>query len=156
MNDFQHQLLIHADAATIYNALTTQHGLRHWWTTTCHAGQAVGSTIEVLFGTTRKLLRIAALSPAREVRWECLEAHLDVPGIITKPAEWEGTTITFTLAPVSENATTLTLTHTGLVPTFQCYEICTAGWQQFLASLKAFAEHGKGTPFMPAQDVAFP
>lgn len=154
MNDFHQKLLINADARTVYQALTTQRGLRGWWTTTCHAGEAVGSTIEVHFGTTRKLLRIATLTPDREVRWECTEAHLDVPGVITNPSEWKGTTITFRLTPVSDSATTLTMTHTGLVPSFQCYDICTAGWRQYLSSLKNFAEKGNGAPYTPSQHEA--
>jgi uncharacterized protein YndB with AHSA1/START domain len=56
MNHYQRQLLLSASPAAVYQALTTQQGLRSWWTQTC----------EVSNGKTRLDLEHVGLTPAIE------------------------------------------------------------------------------------------
>ena len=144
---FQEQLLINAPVETLYNALTTQRGLEGWWTTTCTVSENVGAEVSVAFGETYKRFRIEALEFSSKVVWECTDSHLVVPGQSMSPSEWVGTRIEFRLAEANPVQTQLNLRHHGLVPEFQCYEICSGGWKQFLASLKQYCETGSGTPF---------
>ena len=91
-------------------------------------------------------MRIESLQPGTEVQWVVVDSHLSVPGL-TRTDEWIGTTIVFRLTPQSASATRLELEHVGLTPEVACYELCSQGWRQFLASLKAYVETGEGMPF---------
>lgn len=146
MNHFQHSIIIKASPARVYSALTTTQGLQGWWTEDCEVGTQVGGIVHVRFGDTYKDLRIEQLEPNREVRWLCTLAHINHDSL-TQKNEWEGTQIAFHLAPEDSDTTHLIFEHIGLVPSFECYELCNNGWRYFLGSLQQFAETGQGTPF---------
>ncbi len=148
-SDFQFELILTAPAANVYEALTTQTGLRSWWTTTCDVGTGVGAQTTIRFGSTVKVLRIEALVPPTDIQWRVTQAHLDVPGL-THTSEWTGTTICFQVRPQSETQSRLQLTHIGLTPQVECFELCSAGWRQFLCSLKNYVESGVGAPYVGA------
>jgi uncharacterized protein YndB with AHSA1/START domain len=146
MNDFETELTIAAPPSAVYEALTTQTGLRNWWTRTCQVPGTVSSHSTFRFGPTYKIMEILAANPHREVRWRCIDSHIHAPGLVTKPDEWKGTTIHFKLTPAPAG-TLLHLTHLGLTPHIECYNICTQGWHHFLASLQAYTQTGTGTPY---------
>jgi uncharacterized protein YndB with AHSA1/START domain len=76
MNHYRNSLVIKANPAAVYAALTTREGLRGWWTCDCEVAGAVGGAIHVRFARTRKEFRIERLGPGREVRWTCVAAHI--------------------------------------------------------------------------------
>jgi uncharacterized protein YndB with AHSA1/START domain len=151
MNHYHRQLLLllSAPPATVYQALTTPQGLRDWWTQTCDVATTVGSKTTFLFCQTWKVMRIESLVPEREVRWHCVEAHIEAPGI-TRDDEWVGTDIVFRLAPQDGGKTLLDFEHLGLLPSLQCFKICENGWDLFLGSLQSLVESGQGAPFTGA------
>ena len=100
----------------------------------------------VRFGKTFKVMEVDQAEPKRALRWRCVDSHIDAPGVLSRTDEWKGTTIAFDLSP-DPAGTRLRLTHAGLTPQIECYDLCSAGWRQFLGSLKAYAETGTGTPF---------
>lgn len=147
MMNYKYDILLTAPVSTVYGALTTQRGIRGWWTASSDAGTAVGEQITIRFGTTFKVMRIEKLRPDAEVRWHVIDAQLDVPGL-TRTKEWVGTTITFQLESLSASVTRLSMEHIGLTPQVECYELCSQGWIQFLGSLKRYVETGTGTPYV--------
>lgn len=146
MNSFKLDLLVAAPVAKVFEALTTPQGIQSWWTTTSDVGTAVGENITIRFGPSFKMMHIETLRPREQVRWRVVDAHLVVPGL-ARTNEWRGTTIVFQLVPQSGTTTRLKLEHIGLTPEVECYGICSQGWAQFLGSLKAYVETGKGTPY---------
>ena len=146
MKNYQCDILLTAPVSTVYEALTTQSGIRAWWTVSSDAGTAVGDEITIRFGTTFKVMCIESLRPNAEVRWRVIDAQLDVPGL-TRTKEWIGTTIAFQLEPQSASVTRLSMEHIGLTPQVECYDLCSQGWIQFLGSLKSYVETGTGTPY---------
>lgn len=149
MSHYEQSLLIEAKTDAVYAALTTPGGLRGWWTEDCDVATVVGGTHEFRFGPHYKQFRIETLEPDAEVRWLCTVAHLDVDSFSRKD-EWVGTRIVFRLSASGQGQTRLDLEHLGLVPEFECYEICAGGWKQFLESLQQYVETGRGKPFQPA------
>jgi len=147
MKNYQSDILLTAPAPTVYEALTTQRGIRGWWTTSSEVGTAVGDRITIRFGSNFKVMCIEGLRPEAEVRWRVIDAHLNVPGL-TRTKEWIGTTITFRLEPQSAAVTRLHMEHVGLTPQVECYALCSQGWIQFLGSLKSYVETGAGTPYI--------
>ena len=146
MQNYKYESILDAPIERVYSALTTQSGLRAWWTHECDAGSEAGDQIVVRFGNTFKTMRIDLLVPYSEVRWRVLDSYLDVPDLV-KRNEWIGTTICMNLTKEPGSRTRYVLEHVGLTSNIECYELCSGGWAHFLSSLKAFVETGKGTPF---------
>lgn len=156
MNDYHRQLLLSAPPTVVYRALTTPQGLHDWWTQTCEIATTVGARSTFRFNQTRKVMQIESLVPDREVRWHCVEAHIDASWLAHKD-EWVGTHIVFKLSPQDSGQTRLDFAHIGLTPAFACFDVCRDGWDQYLASLQSLVETGQGRPFAapaPRQAVA--
>lgn len=153
MSHYQKSLDIAADAATVYAALTTGEGLRGWWSRDCDVATHVGGELQFRFGRNRKVMRIDRLDPPNEVRWSCTDCYM-AAAHLTHRDEWIGTQIVFRLTATGEQRTRLDFEHIGLVPAFECYDLCSNGWDYFLPSLQQFAQTGRGTPFEIAQAVA--
>ena len=149
---YRRELLLDAPVAVVVRALSTTEGLRGWWTRTADAG-GEGAVTSVRFGTTAKRFRVERLTPNRSVRWHCIEAHLDAPGL-RRADEWVGTSPIFRFAERGAGQTTLYFEHLGLTPDLDCHALCTAGWDQFLGSLKRYVETGQGSPWTAPADCA--
>ena len=147
MNHYQRQLLLSASPAAVYQALTTQQGLRNWWTETCEISNAIGGRSSFHFTRSRKVMQIESLVPDRELRWRCVEAHIEMPELRHKD-EWVGMHIIFKLSPQDGGRTWLDFEHVGLTPAVQCFDVCRDGWNQFLGSLQSLVETGQGKPFV--------
>lgn len=144
--NFKCSLRLDASRSSVYEALTTQAGIRRWWTESSDVDPRVGGRISIRFGQTFKEMQIDVLQADTEVRWRVLAANLVVPGL-SRADEWVGTTIVFQLEPEAAQVTRLHLTHIGLTPQVECFELCSQGWLQFLDSLKRYVETGTGAPY---------
>ena len=60
--------------------------------------------------------------------------------------DWVGTRPVFTITPVGGDAAELRFRHHGLTQALDCIELCTSGWNHYLASLRDYAEVGRGHP----------
>ncbi len=60
--------------------------------------------------------------------------------------EWVNTKIIWEISPV-KNGSYITMTHLGLVPEFECFDKCSAGWDYLLyESLRNYLTDGVGLP----------
>lgn len=60
--------------------------------------------------------------------------------------EWVNTKLIFDISPESSK-TKVTFTHEGLIPDYECYQVCNDAWNGYIHnSLKNFIETGKGNP----------
>ena len=61
-------------------------------------------------------------------------------------SEWTGTNIIFDIDSIN-GKTQLRFTHQGLTPEFECYDICSNGWSQYVSqSLVSLINTGVGQP----------
>ncbi|MDB5088416.1 MAG: ATPase [Mucilaginibacter sp.] len=94
-------------------------------------------------------LKITEFIPGKKVVWLVLENKFD---FTKNKAEWTDTKISFDI--VQKNGKTLLIfTHFGLVPAYECYQICSDAWGNYITgSLKSLIETGKGkpNPYIPA------
>src|SRR5436305_1997518 len=99
-----HALDVHADASTLFNALTTSAGLAAFWTTDSSAQPQAGSVAAFGFpGAPVGLkMRVERLSPGTEVVWHC---EGDFP-------YWLDSTVAWSLSPGDGGATTVLFRHT--------------------------------------------
>lgn len=146
MENFTLSVTINCKVAQVFKALTAE--IPQWWTQIFEGGSnEVGSSFTVRFGeSVFKTMTVQELVENQKVVWQVEDSLINIPGL-TNQTEWINTTIIWELEN-REEATLLHLTHDGLHPEVECYGICSAGWEQFVNSLKAYLETGKGTPFL--------
>lgn len=147
MSDYQKVMTIDQPAREVFAAITAH--ISDWWSNDLTgAASRVGDSFTIAFGETRKTMDIVEVIPDKQVIWKCVASYLDIPGLKNK-AEWVGTRIIWTLTAAGQGAT-LTLLHEGFNQSFECYDVCEAGWEQFLASLQEYLATGVGKPYLKA------
>lgn len=132
----------------VYQALTSEAGLKGWWTRDCTVKPIqVSAENTFRFGPTFTVMRIKEFIPNKKIVWECINHHFVNPDL-TKLNEWIGTKLTFQLdESPHDKSTHLHFTQEGLTPMLECFSICENRWDYFLKdSLKSYLETGLGAP----------
>jgi hypothetical protein len=88
-------------------------------------------------------LEVVELVPNRKVVWLVLDNYFD----FTKDkTEWKGTRIVFDIAQKGEK-TEVRFRHEGLVPDYECFDVCSNGWRSIVnGSLRRAIIADKGSP----------
>lgn len=130
---------IKAPIGTIYQALTSEEGLRKIWTKKLKVKPEIGFINEFDFdeGYITKF-KVLELVDNSKVVWEC----------IASDEEWVGTKVSFELSE-RNNKSTVTLKHYKWRERTEFYRWCSYNWAMFLFSLKTYCENQKGMPSKP-------
>jgi hypothetical protein len=129
------QFDIDADPETVRQALTTQDGIRAWWTT--HTDLDDGR-LETSFPDAAQPFEFAVRKGADRIEW--------VTG--GSPPWWANTTIRFDVGPRPDGpGTRLLFSHRDYEPDNPVIPIITPAWAQILLRLKGYAETGQRQPF---------
>jgi Activator of Hsp90 ATPase homolog 1-like protein len=115
-----------------------------WWTKgfTGRAEMA-GDTFTVRFGETFVDFEVAEMAPAHKIVWRVSKSNLP---FISNTAEWTGTKVVWEVA-AEKSGTKLGMTHVGLKPGIECYEVCREGWSFYVGqSLLQLLNTGQGLP----------
>ena len=143
-HSYSTEILISAKPDSVYKAITRD--IDKWWTALSNQALQVGDKLAVRFEkTTSWVMTVSEAFPNRSLVWKVVEANHDLEDL-TKKDEWKETTIKWEIAE-NKTGSKVTLTHHGLLPALECFEICQAGWGYFLGSLKDYLETGKGYPY---------
>jgi hypothetical protein len=88
-------------------------------------------------------MRLVEVIPDKKVVWLVLDNYFD----FTKDkSEWKDTQIVFDISE-KESQTQVRFTHIGLVPAYECYNICHDAWSNYINnSLRSLVSTGKGQP----------
>lgn len=141
-NDFSKKLLVDQSPEKVFNAISHP---RTWWS-------------EEIEGVTNKLdgefmhrykdvhickLKVVEFIPGKKIVWLVTENYFN----FTKDSrEWTGTKISFELGKKG-NKTEVRFTHIGLVPQYECFDICSDAWTNYIeVSLHELITTGKGQP----------
>ena len=140
--DFTTSILVDQDPGAAFNAI---NNVRGWWS-------------EEIEGNTDKLnesfnyhyedvhrckIKVTDLIPGKKVVWQVLENYFKFTEDST---EWTGTKIIFDITE-KDNKTEVRMTHQGLVPEYECYNICRDAWTNYIQkSLRNLISSGKGEP----------
>lgn len=145
MEHYHNSISLNTTATTLYNALSLEIPL--WWSAQYEGkAQHAGDVFTVRFGDlVHKTIVVSAVSLNSSVTWQVKDSLIAIPDLLNQ-TEWIGTTIQWNIRS-TDSGVILNLTHIGLHPDVECYDICSTGWQQFTNSLKRFVETGVGTPF---------
>jgi hypothetical protein len=102
----------------------------------------------------RARIRVADLVPGERVAWYVVDNWM---AFIDDQREWTGTWIVFEISP-SADGSQIRFRHDGLVPSYECHDVCVDAWTFFLQdSLRALITTGRGEPMQrlePAQPAA--
>lgn len=97
----------------------------------------------------RATFKITEFVPNKKVVWHDLHNEFN---FVKDRSEWTGTDIVFEIAE-KDGKTELKFTHVGLVPTYECYGVCSDAWGGYIkGSLRDLIVAGKGDP-NPIEDV---
>lgn len=97
-------------------------------------------------------IRVTELVPGRKVAWLVLDNYFN---FIQDQAEWKDTKVVFEISE-KDGGAEVRFTHVGLVPQYECYDVCSNAWGGYLSgSLPNLINTGKGQP-NPKENGAAP
>lgn len=140
--NFSTTILVGKSPTEVFNAI---NNVRAWWS-------------EEVEGNTDKLneewsyhyqdvhrcnMKIVEFIPDKKIVWQVMDNFFS----FTKDkSEWIGNKIIFEIAE-KNNQTELQFTQVGLVPEYECYDICQGAWKTYIQkSLYSLITTGKGQP----------
>lgn len=146
--DFTTTLLVDQAPKEVFNAV---NNVRGWWS-------------EEIEGSTDKLnaeftyhykdvhsckMKLIEMIPNKKVVWLVMDNYFN----FTKDkSEWKGNEIIFEITQKGDK-TQLQFTQMGLVPEYECYEICRDAWSGYIKnSLRSLITTGKGQPSAKESD----
>jgi hypothetical protein len=88
-------------------------------------------------------MKLVELVPDKRVAWLVTDNYFN----FTKDkTEWKGTKVVFDISRKNDQ-TEIHFTHEGLVPAYECYNVCSDAWGSYIrGSLKSLIATGKGSP----------
>ena len=126
----------------VFNAITNPRG---WWSEEIE-GDTNNLNDEFNYhyeDIHRCKMKIIEFIPNEKVVWLVLDNYFK---FAKDKSEWTGTKIIFEISE-KDNKTQLRFTHQGLVPAYECYDICKDAWSTYIHnSLRSLIITGKGQP----------
>jgi hypothetical protein len=140
--DFTTAILVTQPPKEAFNAITNVRG---WWS-------------EEIEGSADKLndeftyhyedvhdckMKLIEVIPGKKVVWLVVDNYFS----FTKDkSEWKDTKISFDISKKGAK-TQVRFTHLGLIPEYECFDVCSNGWRQYIQhSLFSLITTGKGQP----------
>ncbi|HVI49272.1 MAG TPA: SRPBCC domain-containing protein [Chitinophaga sp.] len=155
--NFTATLLVDQSPSDVYRAIIDP---RAWWSEEIEGGTSkVDDVFDYHFEDIhRSKMKLTEVVPEKRVVWRVLDNYFK-PGIFDEAdglskrdgfendkAEWVDTCVVFDIA-VENGKTRLRFTHEGLVPDYECYDVCVNGWSHYIQeSLHSLITTGKGQP----------
>ena len=140
--DFTTTILVDNTPAEVFSAI---NNVREWWSEEIEGlTDKLNSEFDYHYEDVHSCkMKIIELVPNKKIVWSVLDNYFK----FTKDkSEWKGTKIIFDIAK-KDNKTEMRFTHQGLVPAYECYEICRDAWTGYIQkSLRNLITIGKGQP----------
>ena len=140
--DFTTTFSVEQTPREVFNAIKNVRG---WWSEEIEGNTANLNDVFVYhYKDAHKCkVKLIEVIPDKKVVWLVMDNHFS----FTKDkTEWTGTKMSFEISQ-KDNKTVLRFTHLGLVPDYECYDICTDAWGNYIKnSLRDLITKGKGQP----------
>lgn len=140
--NFTTTILVDQTTTEVFNAI---NNVRGWWSEEIE-GETSKLNDEFNYhyqDVHRSKMRIIEFIPNSKVVWQVLDNYFS---FTEDKSEWKGDTIIFEISE-RDNKTQLQFTHVGLVPEYECYDICENAWNTYIQkSLYNLITTGKGEP----------
>ena len=140
--DFSTTILVEQTPTAVFNAINNPRG---WWSEEIEGGtNKLNDEFKYHFEDVHRCeMKLIEVVPDKKVVWLVLDNYFK----FTKDkSEWKGTKIIFDITQ-KDNKTQVRFTHQGLVPEYECYDICKNAWTKYIqVSLYNLITTGKGQP----------
>jgi predicted ester cyclase/uncharacterized protein YndB with AHSA1/START domain len=136
-----HEIGIVAPCEVVFELLSTQAGLRKWWTDAVVAAPAPGHVNRFGFGggSVEMPFRVDRHEAPRSIAWTCIEGD-------RVPPDWVGTRIVATAMPQADGTTRLRFAHEGWRPDATTFALCNTTWGELMHRLRDAAVGGHPGP----------
>jgi hypothetical protein len=141
-SDFTTMFSVDKSPNEVFNAVTNVRG---WWSERIEGGteQLNDEFTYQRWDLHKCTMKLIEVIPDKKVVWLCLDNYFS---FTQDQTEWIGTKIEFEIAK-KDGKTQLHFTHRGLVPAYECYDICFDAWTSYIkGSLQNLITTGKGHP----------
>lgn len=140
--DFSTTLTVNASLKQTFDAI---NNVRGWWSENIE-GETDKLHNEFRYhyqDVHRATMKVVEMVPNEKVVWYVVDNYFK---FTQDETEWKDTRIVFELIE-KEGTTILTFTHQGLIPDYECYQICHDAWTHYIQdSLKNLIITGQGKP----------
>ena len=135
---------VNARKENAFEAIASE--LEKWWGKVDNPGTQEGDEFTISFGRTKWRFVVTRYSKYNQINWKCINAAHFVDGFTNIEEEWLNTEL-FWKFKKNNGYVEISLEHSGLTPSLNCYKICESGWNFFITtSLKNYLETGEGNP----------
>lgn len=141
-SDFTTTIEVGNTPEEVFNAI---NNVRRWWSEgTKGSTDKVGDEFVHQYRDVHKCtLKIIESVPGEKVVWFVVDNYFN---FIKDKTEWTGTKIIFEISEI-DGKTELRFTHLGLVPEYECYDLCFDAWTSYINdSLYSLITTGEGNP----------
>ncbi len=147
-NSYQVSFLVDNPPEDVFAAI---NNVRGWWSQAIEGDtDRPGAGFHYHYQDVhRSSFKITEFVPGLKVVWHVLDNYFN---FIKDKNEWIGTDVVFEIARKGDQ-TEVRFTHVGLVPDYECYEVCANAWSSYITgSLRNLITTGQGQP-NPIEEV---
>jgi hypothetical protein len=134
----------------VFHAITDVRG---WWSQNIEGGtEKVGDEFTYRHRDVHRCrIRVTESITGKRVRWVVEDNEFN---FTEDRSEWTGTEVLFEISPKGDK-TEIRFTHVGLVPEYECFDVCSNSWDFYLnTSLRGLIRTGQGLPNRKEQDAS--
>ena len=141
-SDFTTTILVDQTPEVAFKAINNPRG---WWAEDIEGGtEKLNDEFDYHYEDVHYChMKLIEVIPNQKVVWLVIDNHFN----FTKDkTEWVGTKVIFEISE-KNGKTQIVFTHEGLVPSYECYDICHDAWTDYIqGSLHDLIMTGKGRP----------
>lgn len=140
--DFTTSILVDQTPEEAFKAVTNVRG---WWSEEIEGStENLNDEFKYHYEDVHRChIRLIEVVPKRKVVWLILDNYFK---FTQDETEWTNTNVIFDITE-KDGKTEVKMTHVGLVPEYECYDICREGWSNYIQnSLRSLITTGKGKP----------
>ncbi|AWK06930.1 ATPase [Flavobacterium crocinum] len=141
-HDFTTKIIVNQSPEEVFKAV---QNVRGWWSEEIEGKTAnLNDEFDYHYEDVHRCkIKLTEVIPNQKIVWFIEHNYFK---FTEDKTEWTGTKPTFEIQQ-KEGKTELTFTHFGLVPEYECFDICRDAWTNYIQnSLKKLIETGKGEP----------
>lgn len=141
-SDFTTTLLVDQPSEEVFNAI---NNVRGWWSEELEgSSDKLNDEFKYHYEDLhRSKMKIIEFIPNKKVVWFVMNNYFK---FTKEKSEWTGTKIGFEISK-KDNKTQIRFTHLGLVPEYECFDVCSNAWTHYIQeSLRDLITTGKGQP----------
>ena len=126
--------------ASAEEAFTKISDVRAWWTPNIKGSGRNLNDVFTMWADERTIVHLQVGEAVQNKKWVWLVTDCQLLWL-KDATEWKGTQIVFEISEEGHQ-TRVGMTHIGLLPEVECYDVCYDGWNRHLKDLATWIETG--------------